>query len=210
MIDTKFKALMQSPKALIYLDPLKAAMELYNIDTERRVSHFLAQLAHESAGFTRLEENLNYSDQGLARVWPKRFRGADGQPNALAKSLHRKPELIANHVYSNRMGNGDVASGDGWKYRGRGFIQLTGKNNYKTASAAVCGSTLIVESPESVLKPELAALTAAWFWAHNGLNQIADTGDTEGVTRRINGGTVGLEHREKLTVLALATTGATA
>jgi putative chitinase len=207
MIEPKFKALMGEPFALIYLEPLKAAMALYSIDTEQRVSHFLAQLAHESSGFTQLEENLNYSAEGLSRVWPKRFKSITGQPNELAKKLHRKPELVANHVYANRMGNGDEASGDGWRYRGRGFIQLTGKDNYQAASRAIYQSTLLIDSPDELLKPDVSAMTAAWFWSVNGLNEIADLGDIAKITRRINGGTIGLEHREKLTLLALATSG---
>jgi putative chitinase len=203
MIEQKFKAMMGKPTALGYLEPLKAAMALYSIDTEQRASHFLAQLAHESAGFTVVEENLNYSAEGLAKTWPRRFKG----PNDLAQKLHRKPELIANHVYASRMGNGDEASGDGWRYRGRGFIQLTGKDNYQAASRAIYQNTLLIDSPEEVLKPDVAAMTAAWFWSSNGLNELADIGDIAKVTRRINGGTIGLEHREKLTLLALATTG---
>lgn len=205
MIEAKFKALMTKPSALLYLEPLKAAMAIYAIDNERRVSHFLAQLAHESAGFVQLEENLNYSAEGLARVWPKRFKDPTGQPNELARKLHRKPELIANHVYANRMGNGDEASGDGWRYRGRGFIQLTGKDNYRAASRDIYWTTRLLDEPDAVLKPDVAAMTAAWFWSTNGLNELADRGDVIQVTKRINGGTVGLEHREKLTNLALST-----
>jgi putative chitinase len=217
MIEAKFRALMKNGTALVYLEPLKAAMALHSIDNEQRVSHFLAQLAHESAGFTVVEENLNYSAQGLAKTWPKRFAnqggspnelaGQNGSPNELAKKLHRKPELIANNVYANRMGNGDEASGDGWRYRGRGLIQLTGKNNYRTASFALFDSDFLLTSPDKVLLPDVAAMTAAWFWNANGLNELADAGDIEKVTRRINGGRIGLEHREKLTLLALATTG---
>jgi putative chitinase len=205
MIEVKFRALMKNDTALVYLEPLKAAMALYAIDNEQRVSHFLAQLAHESAGFTVIEENLNYSAQGLAKTWPKRFANQDGSPNEIAKKLHRKPELIANNVYANRMGNGHEQSGDGWKYRGRGLIQLTGKNNYRTASFALSDSDFLLTNPDKVLLPDVAATTAAWFWNANGLNELADAGDTEKVTRRVNGGTIGLEHREQLTRLALAT-----
>jgi putative chitinase len=201
--EAKFRALMGSESALVYLDPLKAAAALHGIDTEERVAHFLAQVAHESAGFTRITENLNYSAKGLAATWPRRFRGADGKPNALALQLHRKPQWIASHVYANRMGNDDVASGDGWKYRGRGLIQLTGKDNYKAASNALYCSDLLVTDPDKVLQPDIAAMTACWFWGANGLNELADLGDVSKVTKRINGGTIGLEHRAKLTELAL-------
>lgn len=201
MIETKFRALMASEKALVYLDPLKAAMALHAIDTEERISHLLAQVAHESAGFTRITENLNYSAQGLAATWPRRFRGSDGKPNALAEILHRKPQLIANEVYANRIGN--TQPGDGWKYRGRGLIQLTGKSNYTAASHALYNSDILVSEPDQVLQPDVAALTACWFWLSNGLNELADLGDVEKITRRINGGTIGLEHRVELTHIAL-------
>lgn len=194
---------MGSQSALVYLEPLKAAIALHAIDTEQRISHFLAQVAHESAGFTRISENLNYSAEGLASTWPRRFRGDDGQPNPLAHQLHRKPQLIANHVYANRMGNGGVASGEGWKYRGRGLIQLTGKSNYIAASNGLYNSDILVDDPDRVLKPDVAALTACWFWLSNGLNELADLGDVRAITRRINGGTIGLEHRAELTHIAL-------
>lgn len=194
---------MGNQGALVYLEPLKAAMALHAIDTEERVSHFLAQVAHESAGFTRISENLNYSAAGLANTWPRRFRGDDGQPNGLAHQLHRKPQLIANHVYANRMGNGSVASGEGWKYRGRGLIQLTGKDNYRAASIALYGSDLLLVDPDKLLESDAAAMTACWFWNTNGLNELADLGNVATVTRRINGGTIGLEHRAELTHIAL-------
>lgn len=194
---------MGNQGALIYLEPLKAAMALYGIDTDQRVSHFLAQVAHESEGFTRVQESLNYSAERLAKVWPRRFAGDSGQPNELAYQLHRKPQQIANHVYANRMGNGPVESGDGWAYRGRGLIQLTGKSNYLAASVALYGSNLLWIEPDKVLEPDVAALTACWFWTSNGLNELAELGDVAKVTRRINGGTVGLEHRARLTELAL-------
>lgn len=203
MIEAKFRALMGGREAIIYLEPLKAAMALHAIDTEQRVSHFLAQVSHESAGFTRITENLNYSAQGLAATWPRRFRGDNGQPNPLAHQLHRKPQLIANHVYANRMGNGDVASGEGWKYRGRGLIQLTGRDNYRAASFALYGSDLLLIDPDKLLEADVAAMTACWFWNTNGLNELADLGNVATVTRRINGGTIGLEHRARLTELAL-------
>lgn len=194
---------MGNQGALIYLEPLKAAMALYGIDTDQRVSHFLAQVAHESEGFTQVQEGLNYSAERLAKVWPRRFAGDSGQPNELAHQLHRKPQQIANHVYANRMGNGSIESGDGWAYRGRGLIQLTGKSNYLAASVALYGSNLLWIEPDKVLEPDVAALTACWFWTSNGLNELAELGDVAKVTKRINGGTVGLEHRARLTELAL-------
>jgi putative chitinase len=207
MIEQKFRALMGKTSALVYLEPLKAAMALNAIDNEKRVSHFLAQLAHESAGFTVVEENLNYSANGLAKTWPKRFANRDGTPNDVATRIQRKPELIANNVYANRMGNGHEQSGDGWKYRGRGLIQLTGKSNYRTASFALFDSDFLLSDPDKVLLPDVAAMTAAWYWSAIGLNDLADDGNIEQITRKINGGIIGLEHREKLTKLALSTPG---
>ena len=134
-------------------------------------------------------ENLNYSAGGLAATWPGRFRAADGQPNGLALLLERRPELIANHVYADRMGNGSVASGDGWRYRGRGLIQLTGRDNYRACGSAI-GADLLA-APGLLEQPEWAAMSAAWFWFSNGLNELSDVGRFEEITRRINGGTHG-------------------
>lgn len=168
----------------------------FSLTTPTRQSAFLAQAAHESAGFTRLTENLNYSATGLAATWPGRFRGADGQPNALARGLHRRPEAIANVVYANRMGNGPEASGDGWRYRGRGLLQITGRAQYQRCGAAL--GLPLVEQPDLLAQPEPAVLSAAWFWQVNGLNELADAGDFEAITRRINGGLNGLAERRAL------------
>lgn len=168
----------------------------FSITTPARQSAFLAQCAHESAGFSRLAENLNYSAAGLAVTWPGRFRGADGQPSALALAYQRRPVVIANHVYANRMGNGSEESGDGWRYRGRGLLQITGRGMYQR-----CGEALglpLLEQPDLLLQPEPAALSAAWFWQSNGLNALADAGDFEAITRRINGGLNGLAERKVL------------
>lgn len=162
----------------------------YQIDTALRLSHFLAQCAHESGNFEHFVENLNYSAVRLCQVFPKYFY------NDLAERFAHRPIRIASRVYANRMGNGDEDSGDGWTFRGRGFIQLTGRDNYKLFDATV---------PEDILKnPDLVAtkyplLSAAWFWNKNSLNKIADMGDTEKVlidmTRRVNGGLNGLKER---------------
>ncbi|MDI6529487.1 glycoside hydrolase family 19 protein [Pseudomonas otitidis] len=168
----------------------------FSLTTPTRQSAFLAQAAHESAGFTRLTENLNYSATGLAATWPGRFRGADGQPNALARALNRRPEAIANVVYANRMGNGPEASGDGWRYRGRGLLQITGRAQYQRCGAAL--GLPLVEQPDLLAHPEPAVLSAAWFWQVNGLNELADAGDFEAITRRINGGLNGLAERRAL------------
>ncbi|WP_134607351.1 glycoside hydrolase family 19 protein, partial [Pseudomonas aeruginosa] len=134
---------------------------------------------------TRLVENLNYSAQGLAATWPSRYRGADGKPNALALNLARHPQAIANNTYASRNGNGDEASGDGWRYRGRGLLQITGRSNYRAVAAGL-GQPLEAE-PELLEQPEWAALSAAWWWSTHGLNELADRGEFAAITRRING-----------------------
>lgn len=160
----------------------------YQINTPKRMAHFLAQCGHESGGFRTFVENLNYSADGLLKTFPKYFT------KELATAYARKPELIANRVYASRMGNGDEKSGDGWKYRGRGAIQLTGKNNYTAFDKDV--SDNILANPDLVAS-RYALESAGWFWNTNGLNRIADNGDVTAVTRRVNGGTHGLADRQK-------------
>lgn len=171
-----------------YVGPLKIAFLKYNIDTINRQAAFLAQCAHESANFSATVENLNYSKESLVKVWPKHFPTLE-----FAAAYHRQPEKIANRAYRNRMGNGDEASGDGWRYRGRGLIQLTGKNNYEAYGKAVAID--FVKEPELMDKPVNHVLSAAWFWETNGLNAFADKEDIVGMTKRINGGTHGLQDR---------------
>ena len=172
------------------VDPLNAALDRYEINTPERVAMFMAQVGHESGGLKRREENLNYSAQRLTQVFPKYFRDVD--PNDYA----RNPEKIASRVYGNRMGNGDEDSGDGYRYRGRGFIQLTGKNNYK-AFADAMGMSLD-EAVDYLSTAEGAAMSAAWFWDMRNLNADADRGDVVTVTKKINGGTIGLHERQAL------------
>ena len=184
---------------------VSAACREFEIDTPQRIAGFLSQCAHESGGFERLQENLNYSAEGMAGIWPKRFAvlGPDGkpvkkdgknQPNKFALALHRKPEAIANVVYSGRMGNGPIESGEGWKYRGRGLKQLTGKSNHIACSKGL--GVDLVENPDLLLEPTYAARSAAWFWATNKCNVFADAGDIEGLTKRINGGLIGIADRK--------------
>lgn len=173
---------------------LNRAMLRYKIDSPVRVAAFLAQVGHEAAGLTATTENLNYSAEALAATWPNRYKGSDGKPNALAKNIARKPELIANYTYANRMGNGDPESSDGWKYRGRGYIQTTGKANYQRLTAAT--GTNFVAVPDLLAQSEYAALSAAFFWFDNGLNELADTGRFDLITRKINGGTHGEADRK--------------
>ena len=197
-----------------WLPAIQVVCEHYAIDTPQRIAGFLAQTAHESAGYTALTENLNYSAETMAVVWPNRFaeKGTDGKfvkengknkPNKFAFALHRKPELIANVVYSARMGNGPVESGDGWKYRGRGLKQLTGKDNYTRCGNAL--NTDLVNDPDLLLEPQYAALSAGWFWTANKCSDFADKGDIEGMTKRINGGLIGLADRKSRYERVLAT-----
>lgn len=170
-----------------YYEPLVAAMDYYEINTPRRIAAFLANLAHESGSLRHIEENLNYSARRLTQVFPRYFRGR----NVWAYNHH--PERIASLVYGGRMGNGGERSGDGWKYRGRGFIQLTGKDNYKMLGEAL-GFDL-VNDPNWLLTPEGAAISAAWFWKSRGLNELADQDKMREITRKINGGLNGHDER---------------
>jgi putative chitinase len=162
----------------------------YEINTPARMAGFIAQCAHESLDFTVITENLNYGAKGLLSIFKKYFPSAD-----LAAKYERQPEKIANRVYASRMGNGDEASGDGWKFRGKGLIQLTGKANHEAFAKSI-GKTLD-ETLEYLTTKEGALESACWFWKTNGLNKFADTDDILGMTKRINGGTIGLEDRKK-------------
>lgn len=175
------------------ISQIPEVMQKFGINTSLRLAHFLAQCGHESGGFKLTQENLNYSAKGLATTFKKYFIN-----EAAAKPYERNPQKIASKVYGSRMGNGAEATGEGWKYRGRGYIQLTGKDNYKAFDATV---------PENILEqPDLVAtkyplLSAAWFWNKNGLNTLADGGATDttvtSITKRVNGGTIGLPDRIK-------------
>ena len=162
----------------------------YEITTPQRVAAFLAQCAHESGGFVFLKENLNYKAASLRRVFPKYF-----PDDAIAAQYAGKGEMIANRVYANRMGNGDEASGDGFRYCGRGLIQLTGKNNYTFFAGSL--DIPVEEASEYLQTFEGAVQSACFFWEQNKLNQWADAGDILTLTKRINGGTIGLEDRVK-------------
>ena len=179
------------------LTQIPSVMEKFGINTNLRLAHFLAQVGHESGGFKITAENLNYKATGLLNIFKKYFKNADGTMNIeKAKLYERQPVKIANLVYANRMGNGDEASGDGYKYRGRGYIQLTGKTNY-TAFAKSVGDD-VVANPDLVAS-KYPLLSAAWFWSKNNLNQLSDAGADDGVvgniTRKVNGGTIGLPDR---------------
>ena len=171
-------------------EALSNVLPEYEIDSPQRVSAFIAQCTHESGGFKRLKENLNYRWESLRKVFPKYF-----STDELAQEYAHKQEQIANRVYGGRMGNGDESSGDGFRYCGRGLIQLTGKNNYTKFAESI---GMAVEEVPSLLETfEGAVKSACWFWKTNNLNQYADAGDILTMTKRINGGTIGLEDRIK-------------
>lgn len=162
----------------------------YDINSVQRVAAFLAQTAHESGGYKALKENLNYRAVTLRKVFPRYF-----PDDATANAYAGKPEMIANRAYANRMGNGDEASGDGFRYCGRGLIQLTGKSNYQAFADSI--ETPVEQLPEYLGTFEGAIQSACWFWETNNLNQWADAGDMLTLTKRINGGTIGLDDRIK-------------
>lgn len=191
-----------------WLQPIIDTCVEFEINTPQRIAAFLAQTSHESGGYTMLTENLNYKAATLAACWPNRFAemGSDKKPKKdakgaliptkVAQSIAGKPELIANLVYSSRMGNGAPQTGEGWKFRGRGLKQLTGKDNYER-----CGRDLgvdLVANPDLLLEPVYAARSAGWFWKVNKLSEYADKGDIKGMTKKINGGFIGLQQRQDL------------
>lgn len=171
-----------------WVDALNVTCEKFEINTPERIAGFLSQIGHESGGLKLVVESLNYRADMLLRFWPKRFT------IELAQAYAMKPEKIANRAYCDKNGNGDEASGEGFKYRGRGLIQLTGKDNY-TAFGNACGVDA-VSHPEIVESPDVAALSAGWFWSTHRLNALADASDVEGMTRRINGGLNGIDDRK--------------
>jgi len=183
----------KNPYVTYWHNALQQLLPDYGIDTPQRIAAFIAQCSHESAGFTALKENLNYRAATLRKIFPKYFP-TDEIAQQYASKLN-KQEAIANRVYANRMGNGDEASGDGYRYCGRGLIQLTGKDNYSWFAASL---EIGVEDASEYLETfEGAAQSACWFWETNGLNRWADAGDILNLTKRINGGTIGLADREK-------------
>lgn len=190
-----------------WLDAVVATCQEFEINTPQRIAAFLAQTSHESGGYTMLKENLNYKAATLAACWPNRFAvlGADKKPikengknvpTAVANAIAGKPELIANLVYSSRMGNGPAESGEGFLYIGRGIKQLTGKDNYTRCGAAL--GVDLVGNPDLLLEPIYAARSAGWFWKVNNLSKFADVDDIKGMTKVINGGYIGLEARQAL------------
>ena len=178
-----------------WLDGLNHCFDKYEINTPERQACFLAQVMHESGGFKFLEENLNYSAQALMRTWGSRFPDLD-----TAEKFEYKPEKIANKVYAGRMGN--IEEGDGYKYRGRGLIQLTGRENYANFGHNV--DVDVLSNPDLLATPEYATLSAGWYWNKRNLNSLADNMDVEGITKKINGGVNGLADRKARTEKVLA------
>ena len=191
----------KNPNAADWFEALCQILPDYDIDTVPRVAAFLAQTAHESGGYRAIKENLNYKAESLCRVWPRYFPNVD-----IARQYAQQPERIANRAYGGRMGNGPEETGDGFRYCGRGLIQLTGKNNYTFFAGSL--NISVEEAAEYLATFEGAAQSACWFWEQNNLNKFADANDVKGLTRAINGGYIGLEDRIKHTEHALHILGA--
>lgn len=190
--------------AATWVDALNTAFRVFCISTPKRAAAFLAQVGHESAGLSRVVEGLNYGSQGLADTWPTRYavnpKAKPRVPNQLARALERKPQAIANNAYAGRMGNGPEASGDGWRYRGRGPIQNTGKANYAgmrdtLRAKGIAGVPDFEAQPELLELPKWGALAAGAYWEARNLNRLADGGQFDTITERINGGQIGAADR---------------
>ena len=176
-------------------EPLNATFRRFMIDDVRKQAAFIGQCSHESGHFKKLEENLNYSTDTLNRLFGHKFK-----PGEIEQYAHQ-PQRIANRIYANRIGNRDEASGDGWLYHGRGVIQLTGHDNFWHFGQSV--GMDFVHNPAPVSQPLYAAMSGGWFWATHGCNPLAEAENWVGLTKRINGGTIGLEERIKLMQQAL-------
>ena len=181
-----------------WLEPLNEAFAKYDISTPLRQAAFIGQCAHESANFKTLEENLNYKPETLMRVWPSRFPDLQ-----TADKYAHNPQLLANKVYAGRLGNNQ--ENDGWNFHGRGLIQLTGRENYDN-----CGKGIgvdLISQPSLLAQPDYACLSAGWFWNKKGLNALADAQDYDTMTKRINGGLIGLDDRKAKIAKAISVLG---
>jgi len=181
-------------------EPLTTTFTAFSINDNKQQAAFIGQCAHESNHFKALQENLNYRPETLSKLFDRHFKDAE----EIQKYAHH-PEMIANRIYQKRMGNRDESSGDGWRFHGRGLIQLTGHDNYWH-----CGQIVqkdLVKEPDLVATPMYAALSAGWFWSTHGCNAFAEKEDWVGLTKRINGGTIGLDDRISLTKHALSVLG---
>lgn len=215
MNDNDLALLTARPGAEVamWVQPIAAAMAEFHIDTPTRRAAFLAQVLHESDGLRRLDENLNYSAKRLTEVWPRHFYlpPEDAKGRSDAGAYEHRPEPLANAIYANRLGNGSEASGDGWRFRGRGLVQLTGRRLYTDAGSAL--QLDLVNQPDALLLPLEAARAAGWYWQHIDGNTLADPATTlafERLTTAINGELIGLEHREALWKQAQSLLGAVA
>ena len=164
----------------------------YTIDSNLRIAAFMAEMVYESNQFNEISENLNYSAEGLIKTFPIHFNSVE------ATEYQHQPEKIANRVYGCRNGNGDETSGDGYKYRGRGLVQLTFHDNYSACSQSLNGDNLFLDDPDQLLRPDVAVSAACWYWNNHNLNALADAGDLLGITKKINGGINGQNERESL------------
>ena len=181
-----------------WTEALQAVFDKYDLSNSLRQASFIGQCQHESNNFKSLEENLHYSAAGLMRTWPSRFPSAD-----VAQQYANNPEKIANKVYAGRMGN--TEEGDGWKYHGRGVIQLTGRENYERCGTAI--SADLINQPQLLVEPDYAVLSAGWFWNRAGLNALADSKDYDTMTKRINGGLNGQDDRKAKIAKAISVLG---
>jgi putative chitinase len=197
----QLKQMVKNPHVDHWHEALDQLLDDYDINTPLRVAHFVAQCAHESGNFVFIKENLNYKAASLQKIFSKYFPTAE-----LAAQYANQPEQIANRIYANRMGNGPETSGDGFRYCGRGLIQLTGKDNYTFFAGSL--NIPVEEASDYLATFEGAAQSACWFWEQNNLNRFADANDTKGLTRAINGGYIGLEDRISHTEHALHVLGA--
>ena len=188
LLQTIFPNIKQTEE---FCEALNKILPEYEINTKERIVGFLAQTGHESGGYTKFVENLNYRAEGLCSTWPKRFPTL-----ASAKPYARTPEKIANKVYANRMGNGIESSGDGWKYKGRGLLQLTGKANYQNLAAAIGKS--LEDTVTFCGTIEGIVTSSCWFWSVNNLNEFCDKNDFVGLSKVINGGIIGMQDRLSL------------
>ena len=197
----QLKQMVKNPHIDHWHEALDQLLDDYDINTPLRVAHFVAQCAHESGNFVFIKENLNYKAASLQKIFSKYFPTAE-----LAAQYANRPEQIANRIYANRMGNGPETSGDGFRYCGRGLIQLTGKDNYTFFAGSL--NIPVEEASDYLATFEGAAQSACWFWEQNNLNRFADANDVKGLTKAINGGYIGLEDRISHTEHALHVLGA--
>lgn len=211
MIETLIDLGVAPNVARQFAEPLKATMALHDISTAERQAGFLAHAMIESAHLTRLEENLRYTDpERIARIFRSGFdlnknRVVDPEEIEFARGFIRNPKALANRAYANRNGNGDEASGDGWRFRGRGIFQLTGRANYRAASQGLGMGIVYMERPDLVAEPSDACMTAGWFWVSRGCNQMIDAENFDGTTRAINGPAM-LHARERAAIFSSAYT----